>query len=531
MKIPMKPLRLILQSFFYLFTLILFISRSAWVGFSHDENQFIAAGQLLADHGLLPYINYPYTHMPYGALFYAITAKLSGYDFLAGRILNAFGFLICGLLIVQAFRLLSGTRPSLLQLLWEFAVVYIFINHPVTNYVIGAALNHALAALFALLGLLFFIAGTQKNLPLGWAAFSSGALVCIAALIRFNYASLIVVVLFLWMLYQFALTRSQWIATLRAFAAGVVGAALPALVLFALAPGAFYYGNIVYIRLNTIYYQQVLARAPMDLVSKINSFLAGILARPLDLVLYLLLLYVGIRSLLDYRKGRASADINRLAVASFAFTLFLAAFAPTPTQQHYFFDPLPFLLVILALLGHDLQQKIRWGYALACVASLALLFLSTRVINPLDDLARLSDPSDWTPLQVHDFAWKMKQYVPQGRILTLLPMIPLEAGYDVYPFTATGPFSWRTSLLLTPQRRLQYGVTSPDELTALLTKSPPAGILTGFESSNAGFTFAAHGQGGLEAPFVAYAQANGYKPIPMAAPFLERTVTLWVKGP
>jgi len=57
------------------------------------------------------------------------------------------------------------------------------------------------------------------------------------------------------------------------------------------------------------------------------------------------------------------------------------------------------------------------------------------VTNPLDELKYLSNPSQWTPLQVHDFAEEIKRYVPKGRILTLIPMIPLEAGYDIYPFT------------------------------------------------------------------------------------------------
>jgi len=108
-------------------------------------------------------------------------------------------------------------------------------------------------------------------------------------------------------------------------------------------------------------------------------------------------------------------------------------------------------------------------------------------------------------------------------------MYPLEAGLDAYPFTATGPFSWRTSLLLTKERRAQYGVTSPEELPALLKRAPPVEILTGFESTNAGFEFG--DLGGLETPFTEYAQAEGFRSATLPAPFLDQTITLWWKQP
>ncbi len=526
-----KPFRLILQFVFYFFVLFIFVSRSLTVGFSHDENQFIAAGQLLAYHGLLPYINYPYTHMPYGAFFYALTAWISNYDFLAGRLLNAVAFLICSLGVVKAFRLISGARTSLSLLLWEFVVVYIFLSHRIMGYVIGAALNHALPALFSLIALILFIASTQGKISSRRLALFSGVCLSIAALIRFNYAGLILVGLFLWTLLQLFSRPRPLVSVIKPFIAGLFLAALPALILFALAPTNFYYGNIVYIRLNTLYYQELLYKFNMSLGSKIMSFLTDILRNPLDLILYILLLYTGLASLIRYRNDRSAANLNRFAVAAFAFSLFLSAFAPTPTLQHYFFDALPFLILILALSAYDFFDRIRGGYLLAASASILLLYFSGTLANPAKNIARLSNPSQWTPMQVHNFGLELKTLVPGGRVLTLLPMIPLEAGYDVYPFTATGPFSWRTSTLLTAQRRLQYGVTSPAELNSLLEKSPPAAILTGFESSNAGFSFVPNESGGLEGPFIAYAQANGYEPYNLEAQFLRRTVTLWVKPP
>ena len=84
----MRLLKRSVQAIFYLLILCLFVSRSASSGFSHDENQFIASGQLLADRHLLPYVDYPFTHVPYGVAFYGLSAALGA---LAGIIAGGIG--------------------------------------------------------------------------------------------------------------------------------------------------------------------------------------------------------------------------------------------------------------------------------------------------------------------------------------------------------------------------------------------------------------------------------------------------------
>jgi hypothetical protein len=523
----MKSLKLTLQYVFYLFVLLLNLIRTGQWGFGHDENQFIAAGQLLADHGLLPYLNYPYTHMPYGVLFYAATARLSNYDFLAGRVLNAAAWLICCLLIVFIFRLIRGTKLSFALLIWEFVIVLIFLNHPSILLIAGLALNHSLASIFALLALVFFILFVQQKYSTTWVAFGCGVCISLAAFIRFNYASLIVVLFLLFLTYKLVLNPPRILKSFISFSAGLLTAALPALILFVLAPNASYYGNIVYTRLNTIYYQDLHFTSGMLLSSKIRGFLSATLSSPLNFILYALLIYVGITSFVLYLRKKSPMDLNSLAVATFAFTLFLTAFAPTPIQQQYFFAPVPFLVVILALMGVKLYQKNVWVFYMAILAILFTLVPGLKVTNPLFEMESFFNPSQSTPIQVHDFGEEIKQYVPKGRILTLSPMIPLEAGYDIYPFTVTGPFSWRTSLLLTSQRRTNYGVISPEELPAVLSKDPPDAILTGFEDPNAGFI--RNDPGTLETPFVNYAKENGYTPISIYASFIGRPITLWVR--
>ena len=530
----MRSFKFTVQVIFYSLILALLVSRSMSAVISHDENQFIAAGQFLADHGLLPYVNYPYTHMPYGIVFYALAAGLTSYDYLAGRLLSSVVWLLCFLVIIALARTVRGRPASPLsdlppfpELLLEFALVLVLVYHPVAAYVLTAALNNSFATLFSLLALLFFIRASRP------ASFSyrdplySGIAVSLASWTRFNYASLVIVLFILWLLPSLLFRASQPLKTICRYILGVAIAALPALALLVAAPSHFYYGNLVYIRLNTIYYEGLLYRSGMDLIPKFRGFLLGVSQRPIDWLLYGVLVALSVLSVIRLIRRRSLSDLGMFATAGFSFVLWLTAYAPSPALTQYFFAPIPFLLVLVAWAIFELARFVPRPYLLVLPVLLIAILTSAQPQNPITELARLSQPSSWTPIEVHDFAWTLRQYVPPGAVLTLLPMVPLEAGYDAYPFTATGPFSWRTSLLLTAQRRAQYGVTSPNELPQLLAVTPPVAILTGFEAPNAGFE--RQDLGGLETPLVDYALQHGYRRMQLTPSFLEHPLILWVR--
>lgn len=532
----MKTVRFVLQLVFYLFVLGNLLSRTVTAVISHDENQFIAPGQMLAYQGWLPYRDYPYTHMPYAVPLYAMAAALSPYDLLAGRLLGTLVWVACIVLMIAIVRLIGRSVgasldgwKSLLPLFAEFVLVFVFLYDPNSSYVLGAALNHSFATLFSLLALFLFFRGLHGVTSPRAAAVGSGACIALAAFTRFNYASLLVVLLALWLIHIATAPKPRPFRLLLPFAAGVLIASLPALALIALAPAQFYFGNIVYIRLNTLYYEGLLFRQTMDLGSKVTTFLNGILHSPIDLVLYLGLLGLGVLCILRFLRTRSLAALSGFSVAVFAATMFLTAFSPTPTQAHYFFAPLPFMLVLVGLFAWELYERSPAVYAASFVALLLALVASVSIPNLLPQFAELLHPSDWTPVEEHAFAEGLRTIVPPGRILSLLPMSTMEAGYAPYAFTATGPFAWRTSLLLSHARRLYYEDVSPEELPALLDASPPVAILTGFEAPNAGFDLG--DVGGLETPFGDYAKANRYVPVPFSPPFPGHTVTLWLKNP
>jgi hypothetical protein len=519
------------QAAFYVIMLALLVSRAVSSNISHDENQFIAPGQFLAYGGLAPYVDYPYTHMPYAIPFYALSALASDYDLLAGRLLSVlfwFGSLI---LMVAIGRRLNRTQnasaPSWRRLLWEFALILAFIHDPTADFILRAALNHSLATFFSLLATLLFVRGIREtNRPDG-PAFWSGACIAAAGLTRFNYASLVGVLLGGWLMHGLQHWRLSWKPLLLRFGAGVLVAGLPAMVLAALAPRQFYYGNIVYIKLNTVYYEIILHRSGMDLASKLRGFGSVLLAEPMQLLLYAALVFTVMGGLTQARRDTAKLDTARLTIAVIAITLWMTAFAPTPALLQYMAAPLPFMFILAEAIEIRLprfEAAVRYAGALA-VAAVALASVVRQ--DPLGDLIQLARPGDWPPVQVHDLAVSIRDRVPEGRVLALQSMLPMEAGLDAYPFTATGPFSWRTSPLLTPQRRNEYDVTSPVELAAELEALPPDAILVGFEEANPGFE--RKDMGGLERPFSAFAVRHGYTTERLLPPFWPRGLTLWIR--
>lgn len=523
-----------MQAIFYLMILGLLVSTSVSATLSHDENQFIAPGQLLLSHGWVPYFSYPYTHMPYSTIFYAISAGLSDYDFLAGRVLSSVAWLACIMLTVAIARRVrtgvddrSWRDASWPRLGWEFLLVYLFIHHAPALFILRTALNHSWATLLTLLSTWFFVSGITSGKKPSWWASLSGACMAAAAMTRLNFASLVVVLLVCWMLYALWLKRGSVGRLLLSYAGGALASSLPVLALAAIAPRQFFYTNAVYVRLNTIYYEQLLHKSGMELASKLRVFKNGILVRPLDQVLYAVLIFAAVYSIVQLVRTKSVRGLALFSMASVAGTLWLTAFAPTPTLLHYFAAAVPFLFLVLMSIEFGLGRLEVPARSMGALLVVLAAAASIRFRSPLAELAVLRDPAAWPPVQVHELSMQVRNHVPDGKILTLQPMIALEAGDDVYPFTVNGPFSWRTSLLLTAERRRDYDVTSPEELPAVLAASPPDAILEGFEAPNAGFE--RQQLGGLETPFAEYARAHGYNAVVLIPPYWPRGLTLWIR--
>src|SRR3972149_7627683 len=120
-------------------------------GLNHDEHQFVASGVLLAKEGLLPYLDYPYFHVPNLVFIYAALFNFTDHYFLAARLLSAvFGWLTLAVLFYLAYNLFSRYSHALRFLMASGATVLLLVN-PSFQYTTGFAWNHDSSVLFSLL--------------------------------------------------------------------------------------------------------------------------------------------------------------------------------------------------------------------------------------------------------------------------------------------------------------------------------------------------------------------------------------------
>ncbi len=310
-----------------------------------------------------------------------------------------------------------------------------------------------------------------------------------------------------------------------ALLAGVALALLPVVVLFALAPRSFIFGNIVYPQLNMVYREVLRQQSAMALGGKIVYFMETIAMDWQSPLLYLPFFTVLLGMLVNRPLWRR-LTWRGWFYSALAVSLLAGSFAPTPSWSHYFYAPLPF--VILSL-GYSLatwetaRRRPIWLLAALVPAAAGLAMYGQQ---DLAHLRSLNQPETWVTVRAHRLGEVLSGHVDEGQVLTLAPVFPLEGGLEIYPAFATGPFTWRTAHLLSPEKQLLYGVVSQGSLQTFLAANPPAAILTGFERNTAGFE--PGDPGGLETPFIDYAERNGYQGIKLDALVTGDDLLLWL---
>jgi hypothetical protein len=352
-------------------------------------------------------------------------------------------------------------------------------------------------------------------------------MVALAMGVRLSYAVLVPVFACAIFIYPFDQGIRSRLRNAAIYASGLFIGLLPALILYLMAPGPFFYGNYVYPHWNPIYRQILLHPEVMTVVQKAKFFRQLVHRSPIDLLLYwagLIYLPVALVQLLRFKDR---FHFEALFAAGLSLVLFLSAFGPTPSQPQYFFAPLPFLVIVFLYALSDIIRKKLWP-GIALVSFALILIISNKTASKVSaDLAGLRHPEDWQPLQLHRFALQIQALVPEGKVLTLAPIVPLEAGLDTYEMFAVGPFSWRTANLLGKQMREEYRIISYKELDAFLESDPPSAILVGVEANYEGFR--PGDDGGLERPFIDYAVRSGFRPIEFPNEFAGIPTTLWVR--
>lgn len=528
----------------FLFTAALTFNRAMLRELNHDENYFVASGKLLADQGLLPYRDFPYSHLPNLAFVYALIFKITDRLLFAARVFSVIcANLLLWILFGLIYRLFSREQhwlPQPLRFLLAASGVLFLAANPLFSYTSGLAWSHDLPVLLLLLAFLVCTHGIGRNHPARWI-FASGFLAALAVGTRltFLFAVLPFYISFAWAPSRLesspgASAFRRWLALALPFSAGIVIGLLPAIVLFALAPQKFVFWSMSFIQVNTLYHQISGDNERMNLLSKLAYFFLKLNAQPGNLLLLVSTFFFAITlPLLAYWRDRKIDFASSLLMLVVIF-LTIGGFVPTPSFDQYFYAPVPFAVVAIFYGLASLRRAIpranpaknqthqtarfnllhqeNWFILLFIQVVLLANFYS---LGDYAKIGKLAQPSDWIPLQVHSIGtWITDMRLEAGKVLTLAPIYPLEGGMQIYPQLATGPFVWRAAYLVPGEELEQYGGVSRKNLSAFLSQDPPAAILVRREGDVVAVD---------DLPLAKYAQQNNY-----TQKELGRYLWLWI---
>jgi hypothetical protein len=208
-----------------------------------------------------------------------------------------------------------------------------------------------------------------------------------------------------------------------------------------------------------------------------------------------------------FRERSAVRFPHALILVAGVFAL-AGCFMPSRYQDQHFFVVVPLFALGIAFgfcgaNPRELRLRTMLLALFAICGTAKDVYVSRQTAGPdaYDWLRDIATPSEWFPIRAHALALRMRSVVPEGRVLTLAPSWPLEAGLKIYPEFATAPFAWRAARLLHAERRARFKLIGPAELEQFLAADPPAAVLTGVEDEE------------LEKPLIAYAKQHGYRPV------------------
>ena len=452
----------------------------------HDEHQFVAPGALLVSEGLLPYVDYPYFHMPLLAFMYGGAFVLTDHLLLGARLVSVlFGWLLLVAVFRSGWRAMSDWGPWARGGAAMSGCCLLFFN-PLFLQAHALSWNHDGGVFFATLGMLCLCSASDRRGESRQLVFA-GICLALATGIRLSYAPFAIP--FALLAFCMRGTAHGMSRVLRLALGGVIGS-LPIFFLMVAAPADFFFGNLRYPLLNTEWYASEGNTTAMTLSGKL-AFLSEQMADKPPTWALLVVAVAGLVAWLMNRRcsedladaiGEASAS-GHLSVAGAAFLCvpfaLAGAFAPSPSWPQYYVAVIPFLVLgaVHGLASISCQRLIaRMALVLLVAAGCLAVFYGRDRLEPL---SVLSDRSAWEPLKVHAVGEQIGARVGDGLVFSEAPIYALEGGARIYDFHVVGPFTFRTGHLLSKEERLERGVYAFGELPMILQSEPPAAILTG----------------------------------------------------
>lgn len=494
------------------------LSQVALQPFSHDEHQFVAGADLVM-RGLLPYRSFPFHHVPNQIYMQGLLGEVVPGKLLAARLLSGLSslgtLLLLGVMTWEGLAdLQRGARVALSLLAPSLLAL-----SPLFLFTSGRAWNHDLPLFLTLLASYQVVrGGAADSRSLGWLV--PGLFMGMAAGSRLSFVFAVPA----FVLVAIARPGSRR-ARLTGFAAGIVIGLSPTLLLLALDPGGFWFGNFQYAVLNTEYRQLLDHGQGMSLLGKGRFFLLQVASKPLQAIVFGGWVVVGTREVLRVLP-ESRLRLTRLAFYSaIALGLLLGALAPTPAWPQYFYAPLPFVTLALALAIGSLICRMPVGLSGRLGWTAAGLITVALAVAMLPRVRQLVQPGTWVPGQSRLLGQMIGERIREGKVLTLAPTFPLEAGLDIDPRLVTGPFTWRVTPIMDASWAKQEGLLIPSEVAAGHYQGEIAAVLTGLESGNVGLV--SDFSGTVEDPLDEFARGLGYQPVSLTGPELPTPAKLW----
>ena len=479
------------------FTLHLAMSR----GLSHDEHQHIAAGMLWAREGLVPYRDYPHFHTPYLAFLYGEFFRWTEHPLLVARAFSA----LCATGIIMLVGWVAFVEFRRTRTAWWAATgsVALCLVSAVFTHTTGRAWNQEPSLLLVVLAFLAQLHGLRVQRP-GWLA-ASGVLLGLAIGLRITHAPLIA---------PFGLATLLWadkrrLATTAAYSAGLLAGLAGVFAMCLISPEGFLFGNFEFAQVNVTYRFATGEPRTMTLLKKLRFFAKEVLRPDAGLAIATLVPCIAATWHMNRTRQRLRIEL-RFLLLLLPFVL-MGALAPAPVFKQYFYALTPFLALAGIYALATLPSGSRAAHTSWFAAATGLLLSVGFNVREYKELHELFSPSKWTTVRIHNQAQALRALAAQGPILTLAPILPLEAGLTIDPSFATGPFAWRISPYVEPAKASRLRIVSNTTLVPRLNAAPPAGILLGMEKSG-------------EELLAEYAKQHGYLRMP-----LEGDAEIWLR--
>jgi len=446
-------------------------------GLSHDEHQHVAAGALIAREGLMPYRDFPHFHTPYLACVYAGIFRFCDHLLLSARmvsVLSATGILaVIGSVAFGLFRE-RGRRTA--ALVCAGSVILALTTRLFTE-TSGYAWNHEPALFLALLAFVVHVAGIRANRA-GWFI-ASGMLMGLAIGTRITYAPLVAPFGLALLLYPGPI-RWDW-RRVFAFSGGILFGLSGVIYLFATVPEQALYDNFGFAKTNVVYRFSTGEPRTMTLPTKLRFFWK-LIVRP-DAALFLVGALSTLAAFLAMR-GTQQRVVWQLRFLGLLLPfLLIGSFAPSPLFDQYFYPLVPFVVLAALYAIASILPGTVWFSRTLLMAGAAVLLSVAMGVEGFEELNHFVKVRKWHGMKLHEEAEAIRARIPSGRILTLAPINPLEAGLSIYPSFCTGPIAWRVSPYIESAKAARLKITSPATLESLLAADPPAGVLVGFEKT------------------------------------------------